>query len=397
MGKISGNKDIERPLGRDVKPAKARRNGFLNAERILIALAAIAVLGTSTAVSLRDRQFRTPVSVAVSEPNEAPTPSLTSETAQTPNPASQPAGAPNASIVRVDPDEADSGESVIVIRDPASIGQHPRLAHLPDRALIEESEAGPLPVREPGGRRPFDAYARAWSGTRGARIAIIIGGLGLSQTTTERAIAELRPEITLAFAPAGNSLSRWMQAARRGGHEVILQVPMEPFGYPNENPGRNTLTVDTDAVQNLKRLRWALSRITNYTGVMNYMGARFTADTELMAPVISEIGARGLMYVDDGTSARSVAQPLALQKGVPFAAADALIDASGDRRAPAPGEILKKLDELERIARAKGYAVGTGSAFDETIDTVAGWAREVSARGIELVPISAVAIDPEAR
>ncbi|WP_048644837.1 divergent polysaccharide deacetylase family protein [Nitratireductor soli] len=397
MGKISGNKDIDRPLGRDAKPAKARRGGFLSAERVLIALAAIAILGTSTAVSLRDRPFRESLPVVVSEPAEAPAIDTANQSTPQPGPANQPAGAPNASIVRVDPDEADNGDSVIVIRDPSAIGQHPRLAHLPDRALIEESESGPLPVREPGSRRPFDAYARAWSGTRGARIAIIIGGLGLSQTTTQRAIDDLRPEITLAFAPGGNSLSRWMQEARRAGHEVILQVPMEPFGYPNENPGRNTLTVDTDADQNLQRLRWALSRITNYTGVMNYMGARFTADEELMMPVMSEIGARGLMYVDDGTSARSVAQALALQKGVPFAAADALIDPTGDRRAPATGEILKKLDELERIARARGYAVGTGSAFDETIDTVAGWAREVTARGIELVPVSAVAVDPEAR
>ncbi|EKF18766.1 divergent polysaccharide deacetylase family protein [Nitratireductor pacificus] len=395
MAKITGNRDIDRPLGKDASPAKARRGGVLTAERVLVALAAIAILGTSAAISLRDRGFRVPVQVAVSEPVEPAPDAIASQPA--PSPDARPQGAPSASIVRVNPDEDDSGEGVIVIRDPSAIGQHPRLAHLPDRALIEESESGPLPVREPGGRRPFDAYARAWSGTRGARIAIIIGGLGLSQTATQRAIDALRPEITLAFAPGGNSLSRWMQTARRAGHEVILQVPMEPFGYPNENPGRNTLTVGTSEDENLHRLRWALARITNYTGVMNYMGARFTADAGHMTPVMSEIGARGLMYVDDGTSARSVAEAMALQKGVPFAAADALIDPTGDRRTPVPAEILKRLDELERIARARGYALGTGSAFDETIDTVAGWAREVTARGIELVPVSAVAVDPEAR
>lgn len=59
------------------------------------------------------------------------------------------------------------------------------------------------------------------------------------------------------------------------------------------------------------------------------------------------------------------------------------------------GEILKKLDELERIARAKGFAIGTGSAFDVTVDAVASWVAEAKKRGIEIVPVSAVASDPE--
>ncbi len=393
----SGKKDIDRPLGHDKRPNKRpdkpkRRSAFTTG-RIVTALAAIAVLGTSTAVALRDRPFRSPSPVAVTSPVEETVARSSGSDTATATPAS---GAPDASITRLQPEET-SENGVIIIRDPSAMGQHPRLAHLPDRALIEESETGPLPVRDAGGRRPFDVYARSWSGTRGARIAIIIGGLGLSQTTTEYAIETLRPEITLAFAPAGNSLSRWMQQARKEGHEVILQVPMEPFGYPTQNPGRNTLTLDASPGQNMSRMRWALSRLTNYTGVMNYMGGRFTADDEAMGDVMAELGQRGLMYIDDGTSARSVAQDLALQEGVPFAASDALIDPTGKNRRPERADILKKLDELERIARARGYAIGTGSAFDETIDAVASWSNEVTGRGIELVPVSAVAADPQPR
>ncbi|WP_295814163.1 divergent polysaccharide deacetylase family protein [uncultured Nitratireductor sp.] len=390
---ISGNRDIDRPLGRDNRPRKPKRRGIFTTERIVVTLAAIAVLGISTGVALRDRPFRDPAPVAVTEPVER---TIAEAEPSDPAPESNEQGAPNASITRLRPEEP-ANDSVIVIRDPSAMGQHPRLAHLPDRALIEESESGPLPVRDAGGRRPFDVYARSWSGTRGARIAVIIGGLGLSQTTTKEAIETLRPEITLAFAPAGNSLGRWMQTARKAGHEVILQVPMEPFGYPSQNPGRNTLTVDASTAQNLSRLRWALSRITNYTGVMNYMGGRFTAEPEPMSEIMAELGQRGLMYIDDGTSARSVAQDLALQEGVPFAASDALLDPTGNNRRPEHHEIRKKLDELERIARARGFAIGTGSAFDETIEAVSEWAGEGTARGIELVPISAVAADPQPR
>ena len=221
-------------------------------------------------------------------------------------------------------------------------------------------------------------------------LAIVIGGLAVSQTGTQAAIAKLPGEVTLAFAPQGNSIGRWMQAARQSGHEVVMQVPLEPFDYPSVNPGRNTLTVSATPDENLKSLRWALSRTTNYTGVMNYMGARFSADATAMEPFMAELGRRGLAYVDDGSSARSLAPDLALKDGVPFVAGDTAIDAVQDR-----GAILKKLDALEATARAKGSAVGIGSAFDLTVDTVAAWVLEAKKRGIEIVPISAVAIDPE--
>jgi polysaccharide deacetylase 2 family uncharacterized protein YibQ len=290
----------------------------------------------------------------------------------------------------VGPEDASAGNSVIVIRDPSAVGQDLRVAHLPDKALIEEGEGGPLPIRSADGRRPVDVYARPWSGARGARVAIVIGGLAVSQTGTQAAIEKLPAEVTLAFAPQGNSIGRWMQAARRKGHEILMQAPFEPFDYPNVDPGRNTLTVDASAAENIDRLHWALSRTTNYTGIMNYMGARFVADARAMEPVMAELGKRGLLYLDDGSTARSVAPELALDERVPFASGDAIIDAERDRSA-----ILKKLDQLEATARAKGYALGTGSAFDVTVDTVTSWVAEAKKRGIEIVPVSAVAVDPE--
>ncbi len=240
------------------------------------------------------------------------------------------------------------------------------------------------------GRRPFDVYARPWSRARGARVAIVLGGLGLSQTGTQAAIEKLPPEVTLAFAPQGNSVDRWMQSARRKGHEIVIQIPLEPFDFPNVNPGRNTLTVAAGNEENADHLRWALARTTNYTGVMNYMGARFMADRAAMAPVMEELGQRGLMFLDDGSTARSVAAETALANRVPYAQPIWRSTPARDRAA-----ILSKLDELERTARAKGQAIGTGSVFDTTVDAVTQWVGEARKRGIEIVPISAVAADPE--
>lgn len=384
-------KDIERPLGQ-FAPAARRRFSPVSTGSVASMLAVLAVVGVSASIALREKPFRDIPDAVVVTPEPATT------TAEA-NPAGgqvvkpdaapqQPLGGPK--IIQVGPGDAAPSNGVVVIRDAAAAGQNLRVAHLPDRALIEDSPTGPLPVRSTDGRRPMDVYARQWSGSRGARVVIIVGGLGLSQTGTQEAIRKLPGEVTLGFAPQGNSLGRWMQAARQSGHELVMQVPLEPFDYPKVDPGRNTLTVDAPPDEMLKNLRWALSRTTNYTGVMNYMGARFSADPAAMQTMLAELGKRGLLYFDDGTSARSAAPEVALKNGVAFAAGDGVIDGVRDR-----GEILKKLDDLERTARAKGFAIGTGSAFDETVDAVASWVTEAKKRGIEIVPISAVVADPE--
>ena len=373
-------KDIDRPLG---QAREGKRPGFsLGLRGVAAGLAALAVLGASAAISLREQPFRTPAPVAHSTPQ-------VSAAVGKDAPARPPPAAASPSIIHVDPPAAPAN-GVVVIRDPSAVGQDLRVAHLPDRALVEDGADGPLPVRAEDGRRPVDVYARPWSGARGARIAIVIGGIGVSQTGTQSAIQKLPAEITLGFASQGNSIGRWMQESRRKGHEIVMQLPLEPFDYPNVNPGRNTLTVEASPGENLEKLRWTLSRTTNYTGVMNYMGARFAADADAMRPVMAELGQRGLLYLDDGSSARSTAPELALENAVPFAVGDTVIDQTRER-----GAILDKLDELERTARAKGFAIGTGSAFDVTVDAVAAWASEVRKRGIEIVPVSAVVTDPQ--
>lgn len=377
-------KEIDRPLGQAARRPAGKRFAQLRKGPLIAGLCAAAVVAVSASIALRQKPFRTPEIVAVATPETVAAPT---QPADKPKPATAPtAGGP--AIIRVNPPVGEDG--VVVIRDPSAVGQNVRIAHLPEKTLIEDSASGPLPIRSADGRRPFDVYARAWSGARGARVAIVIGGLGLSQTGTQQAIGKLPPEITLGFAPQGNSLGRWMQAARREGHEIVMQVPLEPFDFPNVNPGRNTLTVEASADENLKNLRWTLSRTTNYTAVMNYMGARFSTSPEAMGAMMAELGKRGIGYVDDGSSARSLAPEQALKNGVPFAAGDTIIDAVQDR-----GAILNKLDELERTARAKGFAIGTGNAFDVTVDAVTSWASEARKRGIEIVPISAVASDPE--
>ncbi|MFE0017016.1 divergent polysaccharide deacetylase family protein [Mesorhizobium sp. NPDC059054] len=386
-------KEIERPLGQSVRASASRSARRFGRGQMVAALGVLAIVGASALIAFGEKPFRKPEVVATPVPQETkPVETATQIPAASevsPKSAPQPKKSSGPQIIHVQPTDS-GGQAGIVIQDASAVGQNLSVAHLPDKALIEDGEGGPLPIRSADGRRPFDVYARPWSGARGARVAIVIGGLAVSQTGTQSAIAKLPGEVTLAFASQGNSIGRWMQEARRRGHEIVMQLPLEPFDYPNVNPGRNTLTVDAGEEENLKNLRWVLSRTTNYTAVMNYMGARFSTDPEAFGPVMAELAKRGIGYLDDGSSARSVAPDLAKKDGVPLAIADTAIDGVQER-----GAILKKLDELEATARAKGYALGTGSAFNVTVDAVVSWVNEAKKRGIEIVPVSAVATDPE--
>jgi polysaccharide deacetylase 2 family uncharacterized protein YibQ len=254
-----------------------------------------------------------------------------------------------------------------------------------DPGLIELTAYGPLPRISPDGRRPRTAYAgHAVAAGEGApRVAIVVGGLGLSQTGTQEAIASLPAAVTLAFAPYGSSLQRWVDKARTDGHEVLLQVPLEPMDFPRANPGEHTLLVG-DRQKSGDDLAWNLTRVTSYAGVMNYMGARFTSDENAMGSMLGELGARGLFYLDDGSSPESRAAAVGSTLKVPVLVADRTVDSERS-----PEAIRRALSALEDTARSRGFAVGVASAFPSSIQALADWAKGAAARGIVLVPASA--------
>lgn len=392
---------LDRPLGQNLKTPRPPRFGR---GQILAALVGVVVTGSAALFAFDGIPFSKP---AQPEPLKVETPGVAASqkpllTAEEEAKAAEvglaqsakeqvspPLPTGGAKIIHVNP-SPNALPGMVNVTDPSKVNQALSVAHIPDPDLIEKSAQGQLPIRASDGRRPFDVYARAWSGSRGARVAIVIGGMGISQTSTQTAIEKLAPEITLGFAPQGNSLSRWAQAARRKGHEILLQLPMEPFDYPRVDPGRGTLLIDAGAEANLKVLHDSMGRFTNYTGVMNYLGGKFTADPAAMEPVMADLGARGLLYLDDGTSARSATDTLAASSRAPFAQGDMVIDQVQDKN-----EIMKALDRLEAEARARGSAIGIGTGFDVTIDAVADWAAGAKKRGIEIVGVAALARDPE--
>lgn len=287
-------------------------------------------------------------------------------------------------VTVVRPGSDAPGAIVITVPDDGAV----RLAAAPDKRLIERTRHGYLPKVGPDGATPAQVYARplgpAPATKPAGRIAIMVGGLGISQSSTSEAIARLPGAVSLAFAPYGADLEKTAARARAEGHEVFLQVPMEPFDYPDNDPGPHTLLTGPKGADNLDRLQWALGRFTGYVGIVNFLGGRLTADDAALTPLLREVAGRGLMVVDDGSSARSQLAPAATRAQIPALKADLALDG-----APRADAIDKELQRLETLARENGVAVATASALPVTIERITRWARTLEAKGLTIVPVSA--------
>ncbi len=290
---------------------------------------------------------------------------------------------------------ADRGEQIVTIIDGRNGARQEVKIPAPaetaisqgiDAELVEITRDGPIPRIGANGLRAAQAFAQPAGAKPGPQIAIVITGLGVSNATAAEALNKLPSAVTFALAPGGSDLERLAGKARSLGHELLLQVPMEPPESPDKEAAPQALLTSLSPEQNLERLHWLMSRFQGYVGVANQAGDRLTASEAAFAPILREIGNRGLIYVDDGTSPRSLAGRIAGAGGSGFARANLVLDA-----VPSAVEVDRALAKLEGLARQNGMAVGFATAWPVVIERVVRWSKTVEGRGFSLVPITAAA------
>ncbi len=396
--------DLNAPLGRD-KRKRLPKLPVAAPQMLAGVLGLFGLLVVSWAIFVNDPLGGEPVAVVAAKQQTAGQAKQDSggdgkqhsrydgPAATTPDPAAVAAAAAKATpppgaktITIIDGSSGKSQDVVIPGNSSGGAAQAPV-----DQKLLEPTRHGAIPKIGPDGARASALYAhpRQLPPNRkdSPRIAIVIGGLGISASGTADVFAKLPAPVTFAIAPYGADLEKLAQRARGENHEVLLQVPMEPFDYPDNDPGPQTLLSSLTSDQNIDRLHWLMSRFNGYVGIASYMGARFTASDQALGPVLRETAKRGLIYVDDGASPRSVAGQIAGSHNLPFAKTDLVLDA-----VPTPVEIDRALARLEMMARDNGAAVGIATAQPATIARIADWTKTVEGRGFVLVPITMVAI-----
>ncbi|ODA68141.1 Divergent polysaccharide deacetylase [Methyloligella halotolerans] len=256
----------------------------------------------------------------------------------------------------------------------------------PVEGLIEQSEYGPLPKVAEDGETPAKVYAAVGPAGEAAnqpKVAILMDGLGQAEVITQ-VLLHMPPQVSIALGPYGRGLQDWVTRARDKGHEVFLQIPLEPPNYPNNDPGPHTLLTDVDAAENQGRLHWLMSRFTGYVGVTNYFGTKFQSTEAVMKPLLTELKDRGLIYVSDGSSKDSVGPGIAQGLGLPYGSA--VMEIAGDQ---SEEEIKNMLTQLEATAQEKGGAIAVTEASPAAVRQILSWASKLDKKGISLVPVSA--------
>ena len=130
-------------------------------------------------------------------------------------------------------------------------------------------------------------------GGRGS--GVVLAGIGLNQADSEAAIRTLPGGVTLAVSPYAQNTAKVLTAARAAEHEYLLSIPMEPQGFPLNDPGNQALMTSLSPEQNRSRLEWMLSRIAGYVGAVgaegSMRGERFASLPEEIDPVLAATGA----------------------------------------------------------------------------------------------------------
>lgn len=374
--------DLNTPLGMDKQPKRRLPSPV---PVIASVIGAVFAIGIGWALLIDDPLGGEPVAVIAIDRSKPQSGKGTQDA-----PVKMAAQPQNGSAETISPGapEAASTSGPLIIKVPQrGAGSAPTTMGA-DTPIAESSKYGMVPKIAADGRKASDIFATtsvAEAEDKRPKIAILMGGLGIGREATNQVFDKLPRTVTLGFPPYGDNLEQWIARARENGHEIMLQVPMEPFDYPNNDPGPQTLLTSLPPAANIDRLLWVLSRTGGYFGVTSYMGAKFTASEEALAPVLTEIGRRGLVFVDNASSPRSLVSKLGPETGAVTARAELVIDAT-----PSAADIDAALARLEEKAKREGAVIGFASPLPVTIGRLEQWAGQLTSKGIALVPVSAV-------
>jgi len=301
----------------------------------------------------------------------------------------EPRLSPEDIVITIDGQAVDAeGRAAAVAPTAARIAAADRPAPIPepDPAMLRSTPLGKVPRVAGDGRRPMEYYARQTAATGVGdgrpRVAVIVGGLGLDPALTEKAIDLLPADVSLAFAPYAKDLEFWTAKARRDGHEILIELPMESYGGDQRALGPAALLSSRSPSENLQRLDWLMSRFGGYFAATNYLGGRFSADADALAPVLEQLRDAGVAYIDDTGAAaraasRSGARAAAVDRTIPpVAAADGV------------AVIKRELAALEAAARRNGAALAKTYAAPATIEEIARWSARLEAEGLAAAPAS---------
>lgn len=226
----------------------------------------------------------------------------------------------------------------------------------------------PLPPKRPRKRE-------AGPGT----VAIIIDDMGSSVQEVNELMAIKLP-LTFSIIPGLAKGKEVAQAAHANGYLVMIHIPMEPQGYPQQRMEKNGLLLSQSDAEIQRRLSSFMQAVPFAAGANNHMGSRFTEDKAKMGTVLGILKGKGLFYIDSKTTPHSVGYALSREMGIETASRNVFIDNVQNVDA-----IKAQLEQLADSARRKGTAIGICHPHKTTITALTALLPELHKSGINFV------------
>jgi len=180
----------------------------------------------------------------------------------------------------------------------------------------------PLAAQAPQGPQPSPASISA------RRVAIIVDDLGARRDVFDP-LRDIRRPLTIAVLP-GLPLSEWTaREAAQAGMEVILDLPMEPYRFPEVDPGPGALLMTMSPQELQAQVGAHLASVPGAVGVTNHMGSRMTEDRARMRTVLEVLAGRRLFLVDGLASNLSLAYDEAKALGLRAGRRQIVVDHKG--------------------------------------------------------------------
>lgn len=287
----------------------------------------------------------------------------------------------------VTPEEAAAPEEKSAPAETAAPAVSAALPKAPVEGLYETRPEGQIPIADHARAQiPFEAYKRPVSLIPGRPVvALLFVGTGLSQSLSDRLIAETPPDVTLAVTPYAQTPGVWMDKSRAAGHESWLVLPLQTEDYPKTDPGPYAILNNMTVESSQGRLFSVMGAATGYAGLVSLDNHSFTAADVDASPVMRQIFGRGLAFADGRTDRPFFAQTLAQEQNYPFTQAHMWI---GDDLTEAGA--LNALDAVGRHALSNGEVAAFIKPSPANVMAVKKWTANMEGKGLQLVPLSAL-------
>ena len=218
----------------------------------------------------------------------------------------------------------------------------------------------------------------------GARIAFLVTDLEDADPALLAAFLKSPVPFGAAFRhdrPAGVKLARAWREARR---EVFALLPMEPRGYPQNDPGKDAILLDLSRIEVEDRIQRCLSAVAPVAGVVTRMGGAAVNDPDVMKSVLGELRRRDLPLLDAHGPGPSVVEEIGEHLGARTATVGGSLDGA------TAASVKGKLPAIVEIAIQRGVIIISVRANGAVLTAREAERAGLAARGVELVAVTSL-------